>query len=256
MATVPSPHNMASRNTHRRTRLPQAGSTIHAAGPHQPTLVIKRACDTLISALSLVVLCPGGLVAALMVAMDDGFPVLYRTKRVGRDGQLFTMYKFRTMWHDAGAHGPAITGGGDPRVTRVGRLLRSSKLDEFPQLWNVLRGDMSLVGPRPEDPAYVALYTLAQRAVLRVRPGITGPAQVIFRDEARLLRPGHVHEDYVNNVMPAKLAIDLDYVACVSLWRDVRILGGTVRALLGSRSAHRAAPFQTPQIVPSNYTQS
>jgi lipopolysaccharide/colanic/teichoic acid biosynthesis glycosyltransferase len=205
------------------------------------TLAAKRACDILVAAVFLVLLMP--LIAALAVAVacEDGRPILYRATRVGRHGRLFTMYKFRSMWRDAAARGPAITGGNDVRITRVGRLLRASKLDELPQLWNVLRGEMSLVGPRPEDPAYVALYTPAQRAVLTVRPGITGPAQVVFRDEARLLRPGHVHEDYVTRVMPAKLAIDLRYVAAVSLRRDARVLEGTLRAIV-VRRPHDATP--------------
>jgi lipopolysaccharide/colanic/teichoic acid biosynthesis glycosyltransferase len=146
------------------------------------------------------------------------------------------MYKFRSMRRDAAAQGPAITGARDPRVTRAGRILRSTRIDELPQLWNVLRGDMSLVGPRPEDPAFAALYTSQQRAVLALRPGITGPAQVVFADEARLLRPGHVHEDYVTRILPVKLAIDLDYVAAPSLGRDLRVLWATARALvIGAR---------------------
>jgi lipopolysaccharide/colanic/teichoic acid biosynthesis glycosyltransferase len=156
------------------------------------------------------------------------------------------MYKFRSMRRDAAARGPAITGARDPRITRAGRVLRTTRIDELPQLWNVLRGDMSLVGPRPEDPAFAALYTPEQRAVLALRPGITGPAQVVFADEARLLRPGHVHEDYVTRILPVKVAIDLDYVAAPSLGRDLRVLWATARALVaparhaGVRGVHSA----------------
>jgi lipopolysaccharide/colanic/teichoic acid biosynthesis glycosyltransferase len=164
------------------------------------------------------------------------------------------MYKFRSMRRDAAAQGPAITGARDPRVTRAGRVLRSTRIDELPQLWNVLRGDMSLVGPRPEDPAFAALYTPQQRAVLTLRPGITGPAQVVFADEARLLRPGHVHEDYVTRVLPAKLAIDLDYVAAPSLRRDLRVLWATALGVWRSAfGVRRLAVRQGPALSPVAY---
>lgn len=197
------------------------------------TLMIKRGLDVAASAAGLSVLWPVGLGAAAAILLEDGWPVLYGARRVGHKGKIFTMYKFRTMRRDAAARGPAITGARDPRVTRVGHVLRAAKIDELPQLWNVLRGEMSLVGPRPEDPAYVALYTPAQRAVLAVRPGITGPAQLVFNDEARLLRPGRVHEDYVTVVLPAKLAVDLEYVASPSLLIDLRIIIATARTIFG-----------------------
>ncbi len=200
--------------------------------PRRLTVAAKRGLDVVASALGLIALAPVGLCAAVAIGLADGRPVIYRATRAGRHGRPFTMYKFRTMWRDAAARGPAITTAADPRVTRVGRVLRRAKIDELPQLWNVLRGDMSLVGPRPEDPVYVALYTPAQRAVLAARPGITGPAQLAFADETRLLRPGHAHEDYVDVVLPAKLAVDLEYVATFSPWRDLRILARTARALL------------------------
>ncbi len=196
---------------------------------------LKRGCDVAAAALGLTVLLPLGVCAAVAVALDDGRPILYGARRAGRGGAPFTMYKFRTMRRDAAARGPAITGARDPRVTRVGGVLRATRLDELPQLWNVLRGDMSLVGPRPEDPAFVALYTPEQRSVLTMRPGITGPAQLVFADEARLLRPGHEHEDYVNIVLPAKLAIDREYVANPSPWRDLRVIAGTLGAVLQRR---------------------
>jgi len=196
---------------------------------------IKRGCDVVVAALGLLVLLPVGAGVAAAVALDDGRPVLYGARRVGRGGAPFTMYKFRTMRRDAATGGPAITGARDPRITRVGSVLRAARLDELPQLWNVLRGDMSLVGPRPEDPAFVALYTPEQRTVLTMRPGMTGPAQLVFADEARLLRPGHEHEDYVNVVLPAKLAIDMEYVANSSPWRDLRVIAGTLGAVLRRR---------------------
>lgn len=198
--------------------------------PRRLAFAAKRALDIGASAAGLLMLAPLGLCAAAAIAREDGRPMIYRATRVGRYGRPFTMYKLRTMRRDAASRGPAITTAADPRVTRVGRLLRRTRIDELPQLWNVLRGEMSLVGPRPEDPAYVALYTPAQRVVLTVRPGITGLAQLAFADETRRLRPGHAHEDYVNVVLPAKLVIDLEYVATLSPWRDLRILARTARA--------------------------
>jgi lipopolysaccharide/colanic/teichoic acid biosynthesis glycosyltransferase len=200
--------------------------------PRLLTRAAKRGFDVLVCGVGLLALWPIGLCAAAAIALEDGRPVLYAAPRAGRYGRQFTMYKFRSMRRDAAAQGSTITGARDPRVTRAGRVLRSTRIDELPQLWNVLRGEMSLVGPRPEDPAFAALYTPPQRAVLALRPGITGPAQVVFADEARLLRPGHVHEDYVTHILPAKLAIDLDYVAAPSLGRDLRVLWATARALV------------------------
>jgi len=195
------------------------------------TLRLKRLCDIVAAAAGLIVLAPIGLCIALAVALDDGLPVLHKARRSGRDGVEFTMYKFRTMRRDDGS-GSRISARDDARITRSGRLLRAHRLDEAPQLWNVLCGDMSLVGPRPEDPLYVEHYSPEQRVVLTVRPGVTGAAQLAFRDEARLLRPGHVHEDYLNVVLPAKLAIDGEYVAALSLRRDGAIIVATLRALL------------------------
>jgi lipopolysaccharide/colanic/teichoic acid biosynthesis glycosyltransferase len=137
------------------------------------------------------------------------------------------MYKFRTMYVDRPSHGPRITTHDDRRITRVGRILRRTRLDELPQLWNVLIGDMSLVGPRPEDPHYVTFYSPDQRRVLDVRPGITGPAAISFRDEQRLLTGDDWEQTYVESVMPAKLRIDLDYVERRSLALDARVLWET-----------------------------
>jgi lipopolysaccharide/colanic/teichoic acid biosynthesis glycosyltransferase len=148
--------------------------------------------------------------------------------RVGRDGQPFTMLKFRTMHVGADA-GAGITGAADARVTRLGRRLRAARLDELPQLINVLRGEMSLVGPRPESPRYVRYYTPEQLAVLRVRPGITGPTQLRFRDEAARLTAADVEAQYVGELLPAKLASDLEYVRTRTLWGDIAILLETVR---------------------------
>ena len=185
---------------------------------------VKRCFDVAVASLLLVVLFPLLLLIALVVAATSGRPVIYRANRVGRGNTSFVMLKFRTMRR--GATGPAITGREDPRITRVGAILRRTKLDELPQLVNVLRGEMSLVGPRPEDPRFVAMYTPEQREVLTIRPGMTSPAAIRFRNEEKLLKAGepNFEELYATTIMPTKLALDLDYVRQRSFWWDVAIL--------------------------------
>jgi lipopolysaccharide/colanic/teichoic acid biosynthesis glycosyltransferase len=197
----------------------------------------KRALDLLISGPGLVLLCPLWLLLALWIKLDSSGPVLYRGKRVGRDGRPFHMYKFRTMVVGAERSGPAVTYRDDPRITKAGRFLRRTKLDELPQLLNVLRGEMGLVGPRPEDPVYVALYTPEQRQVLSVKPGVTGPTQLEYRNEASMLSGESVDEDYVSRIMPEKLKLDLEYVRQRSLMLDLKILWRTARTLLFGNEA-------------------
>jgi lipopolysaccharide/colanic/teichoic acid biosynthesis glycosyltransferase len=192
----------------------------------------KRALDLLVSSLALLLLSPLLLLLTLWVKLDSQGPVLYSGRRVGKDGQPFLMYKFRTMVEGAERRGPAVTYRDDPRITRAGRFLRRTKLDELPQLLNVVRGEMSLVGPRPEDPSYVALYTPQQRQVLSVKPGITGPTQLEYRDEASMLQGESVDEEYVTRLMPEKLKLDLEYVRQRSLALDLRILWRTATTLL------------------------
>lgn len=190
----------------------------------------KRLFDIVASALGLLLLMPLLLLAALWVKLDSPGPALFRQTRVGRFGVPFTIHKFRTMRMEPGA---AITVGEDPRITRSGRFLRASKLDELPQLWDVLRGAMSLVGPRPELPRYVALYPAALReVVLSVRPGITDPASLRFRHESELLaRAFDPEREYVEVVLPAKLQLAADYVRTASLAGDVRLILATLGAL-------------------------
>ena len=192
--------------------------------------MLKRIVDILISSFSLVVLSPVLIVLGLLVSIDSPGPIFYRASRVGRSGTPFKLYKFRSMVVNADT-GPKITTAGDARVTKMGRFLRQTKLDELPQLINVLNGDMSLVGPRPEDPRYVALYSSEQREVLKVRPGITSPASVVYRHEERLLTGSDWENFYTQTLMPAKLAIDLDYARHPSLWRDITIILKTFHAL-------------------------
>lgn len=201
----------------------------------------KRAFDLFWSVLGLAVLSPLLLLVALLVKLEDGGPVFFRQVRIGRGGHPFLIWKFRTMVVDAERQGRAITVGQDRRITRIGRYLRNTKLDEFPQLLNVLAGEMSLVGPRPEVPRYVDHYTEAQRAILGLRPGITDLASIKYRNESDLLGQAEDPEaTYVQVVLPDKIRINLAYaegagvgsdflviLATLGLFPPTRIRGGT-----------------------------
>ena len=191
-----------------------------------------RLLDAVASGLGLIVLSPLLLLTALAVRLDTPGPVFYRAQRVGKDGVPFRLYKFRSMIADADRRGPGITVAGDRRVTRTGAFLRRTKLDELPQLINVLRGEMSLVGPRPEDPRYVALYTEEQRQILRVRPGITSAASLAYRHEEQILSGSDWETQYRQEVMPAKLALDLEYLSDRTMTSDLLLIWRTVLAIL------------------------
>ena len=192
----------------------------------------RRLLDVIAAAGGLIVLSPLFLLIAVLIKRDSPGPVFYRARRVGKDGHEFRLYKFRSMVAGADRQGPGITAAGDSRVTKVGRFLRRTKLDELPQLINVLTGDMSLVGPRPEDPRYVALYTKEQRQVLAVRPGITSAASLTYRDESALLSGEDWERRYIQEIMPHKLAIELDYQARRTLASDLNLILRTVLALV------------------------
>ena len=193
----------------------------------------KRLFDWVMSSLGLLALGPLLILIALVVKLDSPGPVFFRQERVGRFGVPFRIHKFRTMRVTDGT-GPLVTASHDARITRVGRWLRRTKLDELPQLIDVLNGDMSLVGPRPEVPRYMALYAEpVRRQILSLRPGITDRAAIEFRDEERLLAAAADPERaYVEQVMPIKQRYYLDYVAQRSLAGDLRILWDTARALV------------------------
>jgi lipopolysaccharide/colanic/teichoic acid biosynthesis glycosyltransferase len=197
---------------------------------------LKRALDVTAAAAGLVVLGPALVGIAALVKLTSPGPAIFRQERVGRDGRPFEILKFRTMTADAPGRGPEITRAGDARVTPVGRLLRRTKLDELPQLLNVLRGEMSLVGPRPEVPRYVARYSPEQRRVLSVRPGITDWASLAYLDEEDLLAAqADLEHGYVHEIMPRKLALNLEYLERRGFWSDIGILWQTARTLLGRR---------------------
>lgn len=197
--------------------------------------MIKRLFDITVSLTLLILLFPVLVLVGLLVALDSPGPILYRGRRVGKDGKVFSVLKFRTMVTGADRMGPAITGGSDARVTRVGKFLRKWKLDEVPQFYNVLRGEMSLVGPRPEAPRYVKLYTDEERLVLSVKPGVTGISQVFFRNEESLLRRDDAEQFYVDCVMREKLKFDLAYVKHHSFLIDLGLIGITVVAIASPR---------------------
>jgi lipopolysaccharide/colanic/teichoic acid biosynthesis glycosyltransferase len=196
-------------------------------------MLTKRLFDVIVAALGLLLLSPLLIGIALWIKFDSPGPVFFRQERVGRGGALFRIHKFRSMRAGAPLAGPQLTVGADPRITRAGHALRRTKLDELPQLIDVLAGTMSLVGPRPEVPRYVALYPAALRdKVLSVRPGITDPASIEYRDESALLaRAADPERVYIEQIMPAKLRCAASYVDRMSLANDVRLIGATLRSL-------------------------
>lgn len=186
---------------------------------------MKRAFDLFFASLGLVVLSPLFLVVGIAVWFSSPGPVIFRSRRVGRIGREFDLLKFRTMARDAPQSGPAITFGKDPRITQLGSFLRRTKIDELPQLLNVVLGHMSLVGPRPEVPEYVRLYTSEQRAVLNLVPGITDPASLKYARESELLGESEDPEaHYVQHVMPDKIRLNLEYAAHASVWTDFLLI--------------------------------
>ena len=199
---------------------------------------MKRLLDVVAATLGLIVLSSVLLVVAIAVKRDGG-PVFFRQLRVGRRGRPFRMWKFRTMVTDAESRGPKLTAAHDSRVTPTGHWLRRYRLDELPQLLNVVAGDMSLVGPRPEVPQYVALYNADQQRVLEFLPGITDPASIEFRNEAELLAcVADPERFYSERIMPQKIRINLEYADRASTFTDLRILVRTVQTLV-SDFGHR-----------------
>ena len=190
----------------------------------------KRVLDIAAASALLLVLLPLIAVVAAAIRIDSRGPAFFRCRRVGFGGREFGMLKFRKMAHDAA--GGALTAPKDDRFTRLGRVLAKTKLDEIPQLWNVLRGDMSLVGPRPEDAGFVEICADEYRQILRVRPGITGLSQLAFANESEILDPNDRHGHYVTKLLPAKARMDCLYVSRRSLMMDLKILYWTAAAVL------------------------
>lgn len=202
-----------------------------AEAPAVPRLDYKRLFDIVGSSIGLVLTVPILAGAAIAIRVDSGSPVIFRQERVGRGGRVFRIHKFRTM---RTGPGPLISATVDPRITRVGSVLRRYKIDELPQLFDVLVGDMSLVGPRPEVPKYVALWPSdAREIILSARPGITDPASIAMRNESVELAAVDEPEDhYVNSLLPRKVAMYVEYVQNQSFSRDLKILVNTLKAVL------------------------
>ncbi len=192
---------------------------------------MERSFDIAAAAAGLALLSPIVAAAAFCIKVQDGGPVFFKAKRVGKGGKMIEVYKFRTMVHEHAGQGPAITAKDDARITPVGRFLRRTKLDEIPQLINVIKGDMAIVGPRPEDPRYVALYSPEQRRVLSVRPGLTSEASIRFRREEELLTGPDWETTYRRRILPEKLAYDLAYIDQQSFRSDLKIMARTFIAL-------------------------
>ncbi len=200
---------------------------------HRGALVGKRLFDIVISLLMLIILSPVLLITAIAVKIDSKGPVFYRQVRIGQYGKKFRIFKFRTMVQDADKKGLSITVGQDPRITRVGRAIRKCRLDEFAQLLNVLNGTMSFVGPRPEVPKYVDAYQDAYMATLLVRPGVTAPSSIYFRNEDEILAASDEDPEttYIEKILPKKMALNLEYLNSISVWNDIKTMFQTVKAV-------------------------
>ena len=191
--------------------------------------MIKRVFDIILSALGLILLSPLFLVLAIAIATDSPGGIFYRQTRVGKNGHPFRIFKFRSMRSGSDKKGQLTVGSTDQRITRTGRFIRKHKLDEFPQLINVLKGDMSLVGPRPEVPKYVAMYNEEQKKVLSVRPGITDYASIEYSNENDLLASSSDPEKtYIDEVMPAKLELNKKYISEAGLRTDIKLIFRTL----------------------------
>jgi len=195
----------------------------------------KRLVDVVLAGVLLSFVSPVLLIIAVLIRLDSAGPVFFRQQRAGKAGRLFRLIKFRTMVHGGNDVGPKVTRAGDKRVTSLGQILRKWKLDELPQLFNVIRGDMAFVGPRPDIPEYLAELTLAQVQILHLRPGITGMASIQYRNEEQLLlgvQESELPRYYCTHVLPEKLRIDLEYARRASFFSDLGVLFQTLRALV------------------------
>ncbi len=189
---------------------------------------LKRVFDFIASLLGLIVLSPLFLVVAILIKLDDGGSVFFRQTRVGQYGKPFKIYKFRTMVENAEKLGAQVTKGDDPRITRVGRFLRKYKLDELPQLINVLKGEMSLVGPRPEVPKFVKLFEEDYKEILQVKPGITDYASLEFKDESELLKGAENPEEVYIEILPKKIEYYKRYLKEISFTTDLKLIFKTI----------------------------
>ncbi|MCE5303105.1 MAG: sugar transferase [Planctomycetaceae bacterium] len=202
--------------------------------------MLKRLFDVVAAGMGLILISPFMMVAAIAVRWSSPGPVFFRQERMGRGGKPFFIMKFRTMVQDSPKLGGQITVGDDPRITKVGRLLRKTKLDELPQLLNVLKGDMSMVGPRPEVRKYVEMFADDYREILRVRPGVTDLASLKYRDESTVLaQAADPDQEYIRRVLPEKIQYAREYIRRRSFWLDMKIIFATIFQLLADRMPSR-----------------
>jgi lipopolysaccharide/colanic/teichoic acid biosynthesis glycosyltransferase len=215
--------------------------------------ILKRSCDVLVSSLGLLLLSPLLGIVAVFIKMDSRGPVLFRQERIGQGFRKFAICKFRTMVVGASQLGGPLTTAADPRITRVGQILRKTKIDELPQFINVLRGDMSLVGPRPEVPKYVNLFRRDYEEILRVRPGITDLASLKYRDETALLLDSDPEQAYITRILPDKIALAKEYARQSSFCFDLSLIVKTITRILldvivGQNTLKKRSPIRFPKI--------
>jgi len=199
----------------------------------RPDTAVRRVVDAVTAFVALVIVSPLLVAAAVAVKATSRGPALYKQVRAGKSGQMFTMLKFRSMVSDDEQTGPLVTERADPRITRLGTVLRATKIDELPQLFNVLKGDMTLIGPRPEVPRFLGWYDPEELGILRVRPGLTGPGQIFYTESqsSEEAASGDPEEHYVTSQLHPKLGVDLDYLRRRGLWFDLTILLRTVAVM-------------------------
>ncbi|HJP79273.1 MAG TPA: sugar transferase [Pseudonocardiaceae bacterium] len=198
---------------------------------------LRRCVDVLVAAVSLILLSPVLMLIGIAIRLTSPGPAIYRQRRVGRARTVFTIWKFRTMAVDADRNGPSVSGKADPRITAIGKLLRGTRLDELPQLVNLLRGDLTLIGPRPEVEYFVPYYTMAEQRLLSVRPGVLGPGALLFAHEQsdELDTAPDPDEYYIEHHLHPKLALDLGYLGDRRLTSDLRLVGSALRVTLGRK---------------------
>ena len=196
-------------------------------------VIVKRTIDIFLSSLGIILLSPVFLLIAIFVKLDSRGPAMFVHERIGKDFKPFGLYKFRTMIHNPTGKGPSITAEGDPRITRAGKILRKTKIDELPQIFNVLKGEMSFVGPRPEAEKYVELFKDDYEEILKIRPGITDYAAIEFRDEEAILgKYDNVEEGYVKEVLPQKIRLYKKYIREKGFLKDLHLMFLTVQRLI------------------------
>jgi lipopolysaccharide/colanic/teichoic acid biosynthesis glycosyltransferase len=196
--------------------------------------LISRLFDIFVSLFTIIILLPLLLIASVFIVVDSGFPILFRQTRVGRFGIEFAVLKFRTMRESSDSTSAEFQPGSRVRVTKVGKVLRKTKIDEIPQLWNILFGQMSIVGPRPEVPKWVETMPELFESVLKVRPGLTDPASIVYRYEEELLAAAKdPNEEYKNNILPKKLCLSTKYIENRTMLMDIKVIVATIFVLFG-----------------------